>query len=48
MLWDEHRGKLMLIDLECAEIQTRPALRHYHGESQEESLREYKDGSERG
>ena len=26
MLWDEHRGKLMLVDLEPAEIQTRSPL----------------------
>lgn len=26
MLWDEHRGKLILVDLERAEIQTRSPL----------------------
>lgn len=26
MLWDEHRGRLMLVDLERADIQTRPPL----------------------
>lgn len=26
MLWDEHRGKLTLVDLERAEIRTRSSL----------------------